>query len=104
MPRAKQRARDRRRFEDRLREAVRAAQSADAEGAAYALRAASPRADNGELWRLLRDIASSGRCVWDVTRAVGCTDDEIAMIAQAVAPRLAGMTPGSVFRRHKLAK
>jgi hypothetical protein len=28
----------------------------------------------------------------------------MAMIAQVVAPHLAGMTPGSVHRRHKLAK
>jgi hypothetical protein len=30
-------------------------------------------------------------------------DAETAMVAQSVAPHLAGMTPGSVYRRHELA-
>ena len=90
----------RRRLEDGLREAIRRARNADAK-AAKAL-PASP--GHGELWRLLCDIERGGLCVWDVARAVHCTEDETAMIARAVAPRLAGMTPGSVLRRHKLAK
>jgi hypothetical protein len=56
------------------------------------------------LWELLRDIERSSLCVWDVARAIDCTEDELAMIAQVVAPHLANMTDVSVFRRHARAK
>jgi hypothetical protein len=76
----------RRRLEDRLREAVRRARKADAKAA----QAHPAMPGHGELWQLLCDIERSGHCVWDVARAIRCTEDEKAMIAQAVAPHLAG--------------
>ncbi len=57
---------------------------------------------------LLRRLAASNHCVWAIARlATGdkpLDEAEAAMIAQVVAPDLAGMTNGSVHRRHKLAK
>ena len=90
----------RRRLEDGLREAVHRARTADSKAA----KTHPARHGHGELWQLLCDIERSGLCVWDVARAMRCSKDETAMIAQAVAPHLAGMIPGSVHRRHKLAK
>ena len=104
MPRAKSRARnDAASPEDGSRQAVRTAQSADAKGAARAECTGTPHAGNGEMWRLLRDIEAKdpayGRCP-----SRGVFRGRTAMIAQAVAPQLAGMTPGNVLDRHKLAK
>lgn len=82
----------RKRLEAGLREAFIRARTIDADG----VKTLTGRRDNGELWKLLRDIERSGLCVWKVARAIRCTEDELAMIAQAV---LAGMPPGSVFRR-----
>jgi hypothetical protein len=83
----------RRRLLDRLREAVLKARDADAKAAL-----AQPLTPgHGELWQLLCDIVRSNLCVWDVARAIHCTEDEVAMIAQALAPHLAGMTPASVL-------
>jgi hypothetical protein len=53
---------------------------------------------DGELARLLRDIEGSGRRVWEVAEVLGTMTAEEramihAMIAQVVAPRLAGMAP-----------
>ena len=57
-----------------------------------------------ELAQLLSRLADSDECVWPIASpAAGdepLDDAERAMIAQAVAPRLAGMTPGSIHRRH----
>jgi hypothetical protein len=57
---------------------------------------------------LLRRLAESNHRVWAIarlaTRENPLHEEESAMVAQAVAPNLAGMTPGSVFRRHELAK
>ena len=85
----------RQRLEAGLREAVFRARAADAEAADTP----SPTPGNGALWKLLSDIERSSLCVWDVARAVACTEDELAMIALAVAPHLAGMT-----RRHERAE
>jgi hypothetical protein len=56
----------------------------------------------------LRRVAESNLCVWDVARpAAGdepLDDMELAMIAQTVAPPLAGMAPGSVHRRHEFSR
>jgi hypothetical protein len=63
------------------------------------------RQDPGALEDLLREHAESSLRLWDVARpAAGdkpLDDAERAMIAQVVAPRLAGMTPGSVRRRQR---
>jgi hypothetical protein len=57
---------------------------------------------------LLVRIAESNHCVWAIARSAArdhpLDDAEKAMISQIIAPRLAGMTPGSVHRRHELAK
>jgi hypothetical protein len=57
---------------------------------------------------LLRRLAALDLSIWSVARQVPgdkpLEDAELAMIAQIVAPQLAGMTPGLVHRRHKLAK
>jgi hypothetical protein len=50
---------------------------------------------------LLRRLAASDHCVWHIARGTPLKEDERAMIAQSVAPRLAGMTPGSVYRRYE---
>ena len=59
------------------------------------------------LANLLRQVAESDLCVWTIARpAAGdkpLDEDERAMIAQIVAPPLAGMTPGTVHGRHKLS-
>ena len=56
---------------------------------------------------LLRRLAASDLSVWAIARSAATEkpldDAEVAMIAQIVAPHLAGMTPGSVYRRHQLA-
>jgi uncharacterized membrane protein YebE (DUF533 family) len=64
------------------------------------------RADPGALWAMLVRLADSDERIWKLVQAVAASrnarsldEDERAMIAQAVAPRLAGMTPGSVLRR-----
>jgi hypothetical protein len=66
------------------------------------------RSNPGAFEKLLRHIAESNQCVWTVARSVATDipldDAECAMIAQVVAPHLAGMTPGSVFRRQERAK
>lgn len=55
---------------------------------------------------LLRRLAASDLSVWTIARSAArdkpLDDAEAAMIAQTVAPHLAGMTPGSVYRRHHL--
>lgn len=101
MSRSKSRARQRRqRLEAALREAVRTARTADTK----ASQSRHVTHEHGALWQLLRTIERSKQCVWDVVRVIRCTEDERAMIAQAVAPHLAGMTPGNIVRRRKLAK
>ncbi len=98
MSRAMTRARRRsQRLTAGLREAVIRARAAD--GKAARAREATP--GHGQLWRLLRDIEQAGLCVWNIAREIECTEDETAMIAQAVAPQLAGMTPGSVLARRR---
>jgi hypothetical protein len=79
-----------------LREAVMAARSADANPGSceVVLRRKS------ELERLLREIERSDDCVWRIVKVIDCSEDERAMIAQIVAPALAGMTPGSVLNRY----
>jgi hypothetical protein len=66
------------------------------------------RQDPGALAAWLRRRAESDLCVWAIARlAAGdkpLDEDERAMIAQSVAPRLAGMTPGSVHRRRELSR
>ncbi len=58
--------------------------------------------------QLLVRIAESDHCVWAIARSAArdnpLDDAERAMIAQVVAPDLAGMTPGSVHRRQARAK
>ncbi|HEY7327641.1 MAG TPA: hypothetical protein VH592_08380 [Gemmataceae bacterium] len=99
MSRTRSRARKRRRrLEDGLREAIHQARNADAK----ASQSLNVTPGHGALWQLLCDIERSGLCVWDVARAIRCTEEEKVMIAQAVAPSLAGMTPGNVLRRQQL--
>jgi len=66
------------------------------------------RANAEAFAHLLRRIADSDQCVWAVAQSAArdnpLDDAEKAMIAQVVAPHLAGMTQGSVHRRHELAK
>ena len=54
---------------------------------------------------LLRRLAASERSVWEIAgraaRIKPLDEAERAMIAHAVAPRLAGMTPGSVHHRYE---
>ncbi len=101
MSRSRSRARQRRqRLVSGLREAVIQARNADAEAA----QSPAVKPGNGELYRVLCDIERAGLFVWGVADAIHCTEDERAMIAQVVAPALAGMTPGNVLHRHKLAE
>ena len=96
MPRTRSRAsRLRRRIVASLREVIRKARN----DANAPRRRQAPPQDNGALWQLLRDINRSPLCVWDVARDVKCTEEERAMIAQVVAPHLAGMTPRDVLKR-----
>jgi hypothetical protein len=57
--------------------------------------------------QLLRRLADSDLSVWDIARSAAkekpLDDAEAAMIAQIVAPHLAGRTSGCVYRRHQLA-
>jgi wyosine [tRNA(Phe)-imidazoG37] synthetase (radical SAM superfamily) len=57
---------------------------------------------------LLRRLAESDLCVWAIARVASSNkpldEAEEAMIAQVVAPRLAGMTPGAVHLRRRLAR
>ncbi len=57
--------------------------------------------------QLLRRLADSDLSVWAIARSAAAEkpldDEEAAIIAQIVAPHLAGMTPGSIYRRHQLA-
>jgi hypothetical protein len=66
------------------------------------------RQDPEALEDLLRRKAESNFCIWAIARpAAGAKpldEAERAMIAQIVAPPLAGMTPGSVHRRHELSR
>jgi hypothetical protein len=95
MSRSRSRSRQRRRrLEAGLREAVAEAREADARAA----RGVPGTHGHGKLWQLLQDIERSGLCVWDVAKAIECSEDERAMIAQVVAPALAGMTRVSVIR------
>lgn len=59
------------------------------------------RQDAAAFAELLRRLAASDLCVWQIARGTPLKGDERAMIAQSVAPRLAGMTPGSVYRRYE---
>jgi hypothetical protein len=56
---------------------------------------------------LLRRHAESDLCVWAIAHPAASDrpldEAERAMIAQIVAPQLAGMTPGSVHRRYEFA-
>ena len=65
------------------------------------------RSDPEAFAQLLRRLADSDLSVWAIARSAATEkpldDAEAAMIAQVVAPHLAGMTPGSVYRRHQLA-
>ena len=65
---------------------------------------AEKRQDPEALADLLRRHAESDLCVWAIARPAASDkpldEAERAMIAQIVAPRLAGMTPGSVGHRH----
>jgi hypothetical protein len=57
---------------------------------------------------MLRRLADSDLCVWRIaefaTTDNPLDEEERAMIAQIVSPNLAGMTPGTVHKRHKRAK
>jgi hypothetical protein len=57
--------------------------------------------------QLLRRLADSDLSVWEIaqsaTKENPLDDAEAAMICQIVAPNLAAMTSGCVFRRHQLA-
>ncbi len=101
MSRSRSRGRHRRqRMEAALREAIERARSADARGAD----SPSEKPDNGQLWELLVAIERSGLQVWDVARAIRCSEDELAMIAQVVAPHLVRTAPGTVTLRDRYAK
>ena len=101
MSRSRSRARQRRqRWEAALRAAVIRARNADAR----AVQAPDLTPGHGELWKLFCDIERAGLRVWDVARVIACTEDERVMIAQAIAPHLAGMTSGSVQRRQALRR
>jgi hypothetical protein len=99
MSRTETRARQRRRrIEQGLQEAVIAARTADAQAAQDP--ALTP--GHGALWRLLQDVNRSDLRVWDLVRMLPLTEEERQMIAQAVNPQLAGLTPGNIHHRHKL--
>jgi hypothetical protein len=87
------------RLEASLCEAVTEARSADAKAA----KSLPVTSGHGALWNVLKEIERSNLRVWQIVEAIQCSEDEIAMIMQVVAPDLAGMTPGSVFTRRKLA-
>lgn len=57
--------------------------------------------------QFLRRLAASDQSVWTIAPSAATEkpldDAEAAMIAQIVAPHLAGMTAGSIHRRHQLA-
>ena len=59
------------------------------------------RGDPESLWGLLQRIASSDIRVWAVAEAaIGTLDEaEVAMVAQAAAPQLVRMTPGTARQR-----
>ena len=63
------------------------------------------RQDPGALETCLHRRAGSDLCLWAIARpAPGdkpLDQAELAMIAQIVAPHLAGMTPSSVHRRYE---
>jgi hypothetical protein len=63
------------------------------------------RQNSGALETCLHRHAGSDLCLWAIARpAPGdkpLDEAELAMIAQIVAPRLAGMTPSSVHRRYE---
>jgi hypothetical protein len=84
-----------RRYQDALRYAVRYARNAEA--SASRMRFLKPAA--AALEKLLRDIDRSDICVWDVARAIQCTEEEEAMIAKIVAPHLDRKTQNHVFSR-----
>lgn len=66
------------------------------------------RSDPEELWGFLQRLAGSSVAVWSVASAAAAErpldETERAMIAQAVAPHLAGMAPGSVDRRRAMGE
>jgi hypothetical protein len=90
MPRGKTRARNRRARIEKAR-------------AEFAETRSNPEA----FVQLLRRIADSDLSVWTIARSASrekpLDDDEVGLICQIVAPHLAGMTPGSVYHRHRLA-
>lgn len=119
MSRAQTRARKRRRrMENDLREVVRTAPRAESDlhEAVHRARRVDdkaaltnrvmhhPRPGHGALYRLLRDLDRTDQRLWALADAIGCTEEEKAMIAQIVAPDLAGMTPGNVLHRHQLGQ
>lgn len=65
------------------------------------------RNDPGAFLDLIERIVASDEPVWAVARSATkekpLDDDERSMLAALVAPHLAGMTPGSVYRRRRLA-
>lgn len=98
MSRSASRERKRRkRLEALLLQAIARARGADAKTGDTAF-----AASNDRLLQTLRELDRADVCLWDMARAIGCTEEENAMIAQIVAPKLAGMTPGSVLRRSVL--
>jgi hypothetical protein len=66
------------------------------------------RDDPEALAHLLSRLADSDICIWPIARLADVDrpldEAERAMIAQTVAPRLAGMAPGSVRRRHEFSR
>lgn len=105
MSRAETSARKRRqRMENDLREVVRQARNADAKSVRANRFKPYPQPGHGALWRLLRDLERSHQRLWPLADAIGCTEEEKAMIAQVIAPHLAGMTPGNVLHRHQLGQ
>ncbi len=107
MSRSRNRAcKRRRRLKNEIREVLRQAREYGERMAIRQAQAArsqrllpKPRFDNGPLYCLLRDLERSGVCVWRLAKDIDCNEDEMAMIAQVVAPHLAGMTPGNILRR-----
>jgi hypothetical protein len=80
------------------------AKNTDARAVRSAHVAIHPRPGHGALYRLLCDLDRSDQRLWPLAETIGCTPEETAIIAQIVAPQLAGMTPGNILRRHKLAE
>ena len=67
------------------------------------------RRDDPEAFaHLLNRLADSDICIWPIALLAAderpLDEAERAMIAQTVAPRLAGMTAGSVHRRHEFSR